>query len=108
MVDKRIASLKKLKPFSPQELEVITGQFDGRLDHYNRVTYKIRVKTKILLDNIKPALTHQKCVDGEIIEKVLEMAETALRTAGHNDLSEVITHVKEQFIIRRVSDNGMG
>jgi len=100
MADRRIASLKKLKPFSPQEIDVITGKFNGRADQYNRITYKIRLKTKIVLDNIKPALTHQKCVDPEIIEKLLEMTEIALRTKGYNDLSEVITHVKEQFIIR--------
>ena len=105
MVDKRIASLKKLKPFSKQELDVISGRFNGRPDHYNRVTYKIRLKTKIVLDNIRPALTHQRCVDAKIIEKLLEMAETALRTAGHNDLSEVIAHVHDEFIKRKVVEN---
>lgn len=105
MVDKRIASLKKLKPFSKQELDVIAGKFDGRPDHYNRVTYKIRVKLKIVLDNIRPALTHQKCVDHEIIEKLLEMTESALRTAGHNDLSEVVAHVHDEYVKRTVVEN---
>jgi len=105
MVDKRIASLKKLKPFSKQELDVIAGKFDGRPDHYNRVTYKIRVKTKVVLDNLRPALTNQRTIDNEIIEKLLEMAETALRTSGYNDLSEVVAHVHDQFVRRTVVEN---
>jgi len=103
MVEKSIAKLKKLKPFSRREMEVIIGVYNDKPELLWRLSYKIRAKLIVLLDNIFPAFTNRRTINDEIISKVLKIAETALRTYGYGDLSEVVTHVHDEFMKRRVT-----
>jgi len=88
--------MKKLKILSNREVKLLKGEYD-KPQYARNVAYAIRCKIECVLENIKPALANERCVNKPIVLHLFDMLRLGLKTLGHSDLADRVDGLKTEF-----------
>jgi len=88
--------MKKLKILSDREVKLLKGEYD-KPQYARNVSYVIRCKIETVLENIKPALANERCVNKPIVIHLFDMLRLGLKTMGYTDLADKVDRLKTEF-----------